>query len=262
MSITLFAGCSYTAGVGFELEKNDPKLWVNLLYNKTDYLKQTTLLNVSKGGRSNAGIFQDAVWAILNHDVKYAFVAWTNCVRYEVSVGLECYATQVYFIPGQVQVDRNVNNDLYPASYLQNINDRLTTLAHPHYEIVNLAYYVNSLTRICDMKKCKLFFINALCDWDENYFIKKQNTMPEDYTNYTKQLLSIKTRDDEEIVKLYEKMHNEYSQAGGICTDKWLNLYDSLRSNLIDTNNDNLHPGLQSNLNYFKQFSKALQSKL
>jgi hypothetical protein len=262
MYTTLFAGCSYTAGVGFAKGKNEPGLWVNLLHKKNDFLNKTKLLNVAESGRSNAGIFQDAVWAILNNNVKYAFVAWTNVIRYEISVGLECYATKAFFIPGSVQFDCKVNSGTYPASYLQNISDRLTTLAHPHYELVNLIYYINSLILLCDLKKCQLFFVNALCDWDENYFVKKHNAMPEDYTEYTKHLISITTRDDDEIFKLYEKMHDEYNQAGGIRQDKWLNLYKSLRSTLTDTNNDDLHPGLHSNSNYYQQLTKALESKL
>ena len=262
MDITLFAGCSYTAGIGFDQEKNEPGLWVNLLHSKNDFLNKTKLLNVATSGRSNAGIFQDAVWTILHNNVKYAFVAWTNVIRYEISVGLECYATKAFFIPGSVHLDCKVNSGAYPASYLQNISDRLTTLAHPHYELVNLIYYINSLISLCELKKCQLFFVNALCDWDKDYFVKKHNVLPENYTEYTKQLISITTRDDDEIFKIYEKMHNEYNQSGGIRADKWLNLYKSFRSTLIDTNNDNLHPGLQSNFNYYQQLVKALDSKL
>lgn len=262
MDTTLFAGCSYTAGNGFEQGKDEPGLWVNLLHNENVFLKKTKLLNVATGGRSNAGIFQDAVYAILNNDVKYVFVAWTNAVRYEISVGLECYATRAVFIPGTIQRDHNINCNRYSASYMQNINDRLTVLAHPHYELVNLIHYVNSLILLCNLKKCQLFFINAYCDWDKEYFTRKENIMPVEYTEYTKQLIGIDTRDDDEIFKLYKKMHDEYDTAGSIHANKWLNLYDSFRFALIDRNNDNIHPGLHSNYNYFKQISKELEYKL
>jgi hypothetical protein len=262
MDITLFAGCSFTAGTGFDQGKDQPELWVNLLHKYNDILNQTELLNVSKSGRSNAGIFHDAVHAILHNNVKYAFVAWTNVMRYEISVGLECYETRTTFSLGHKQIERNINCLSYPASYMQNINDRFTTLAHPHYEIANLVYYVNSLIKLCKLKQCQLFFVNAICDWDKDYFVKKHNVLPENYTEYTKQLISITTRNDNEIFKLYEKIHNEYKQAGGINSAEWLNLYQSFRSTQIDTNNDNLHPGLQSNFNYYQQLVKALDSKL
>ena len=263
MDISLFAGCSYTAGTGFSLNKDEPGLWVNLLHKNIKVLNKTKLLNVAKTGRSNAGIFQDAVYNILHNDnVKYVFVAWTTALRYELSIGLEWYPTRAVLAPGAIQIPHNLNSINYPASYIQNINDRLVTMAHPHYELVNLLHYVNSLVSLCKLKNCQLFFINALCEWDKNYFLKKNNVMPEDYTKYTKQLLSISTRDDEEIFLLYEKIHNEYTEAGGIQPDTWLNLYSSLRSLLTDTNNDNVHPGLQSNLNYYHYLFKALELKL
>ena len=84
---TLFAGCSYTSGGGFELEHKQPELWVNLLHKNFDQFKDTELLNVSVGGRSNAGIFQDAVSSILKYNVKYAFVSWTDMPRYELDLG-------------------------------------------------------------------------------------------------------------------------------------------------------------------------------
>jgi hypothetical protein len=263
MSTTLFAGCSMTAGTGFSLEKDEPGLWVNLLHKNNNVLSTTKLLNVAMAGRSNAGIFQDAVYNILHNDnINYAFVAWTNVIRYEVLVGLECYTTRAVLMPNIIQKGYNLNTVNYPASYIQNINDRLTLLVHPHYEIVNLLNYINILTMLCKLKNCQLFFINATCDWDNDYFTKKYNVMPEDYTNYTKELLSIATRSDEEIHTLYEKMHNEYRATGGIQENNWLNLYQSFYSTIIDNNDDNIHPGLQSNHKYYTQLSTALESKL
>lgn len=260
--ISLFAGCSFTAGTGFDQEKDQPELWVNLLHNHNDILSQTELLNVSRSGRTNAGIFHDAVHAILHNNVKYAFVAWTETVRFDLSIGLEWYETRTMFSPGHKQIARNINCLSYPASYMQNINDRFTTLAHPHYEISNLVYYVNSLVKLCELKQCQIFFINALCDWDVNYFVRKNNVMPVDFTDYTKQLISIHTRDDDEIFKLYKKIHDDYDQAGGINENKWLNLYQSFGSTRIDTNNDNIHPGIKSNYNYFVELSKNLEPTL
>jgi len=262
MDISLFAGCSYTAGSGFALEKEEPGLWVNLLHNNNGLLNQTKLLNVAAPGRSNTGIFNDAVYNILHNNIKYAFVAWTNVIRYEISVGLEWYATKAVFGQRLVHVDHNLNFGTYPASYIQNISDRFTALVHPHNEIVNLVKYVNCLVSLCKLKNCQIFFINALCDWDKGYFIKKSNVNPSYYTEYTKKLISIDTRDDKEIFTLYNKIHNEYNEFGGIYSDQWLNLYDSMLDNQIDTNDDNVHPGLQSNYNYYKQLSKALESKL
>ena len=70
MDITLFAGCSYTAGAGFKLEKNDPGLWVNLLYKNVKVLQNTKLVNCGVSGASNDQIFIDAAECILKYHTK------------------------------------------------------------------------------------------------------------------------------------------------------------------------------------------------
>lgn len=261
MSKVLFAGCSYVAGNGFELHKNDPGLWVNLLHQNTQ-LKNFELINASRGGRSNAGIFQDAVWHLAKGDIEIAFVCWTCMPRYELDLGLETYDTRSVFIPNSPQRDHNLNTISYSKKYLDNIRDRFTSLAHVHREIVNLVYYVNSLVNLAKLANAKIFFVNSRCQWDNNYFQKLENVLPDQYTEFTKKNLNVDTRCDEEIFEIYNKMHREYAEAGGIQESHWLNLYNSLRSQIIDTNNDNTHPGYQSNQLYYKQFSQALTQKL
>jgi hypothetical protein len=113
MSYTLFTGCSYTHGDGFDLYTNQPELWVNLLHKNNPYLEKTQLLNVAIGGRSNAGIFQDTVWNLVNKDCKYAFVEWTSVPRYEFSTGLEFYSTRAMFSPNCKQLDHRLNDVTY-----------------------------------------------------------------------------------------------------------------------------------------------------
>ena len=261
MKHTLFAGCSHTAGDGLPNGCNNPGLWVNLLHSKTD-LNQANLLNVSKGGRSNAGIFLDSMYNLLVHDCKYAFVAWTSMPRYELELGLETYATKQCFIPNGTTREHRLNDCVYSAEYLDSIRDRFTSLAHLHYEILNLVYYVNCLIAAAKLKQTKIFFINALCPWDNNYFNCLINVLPESYTPFTKELINIHNRDDNEIYKIYKKIHNEYAECGGINQDHWLNLYESTKTLQVDKSDDLLHPGLQSNQIYFEKFSQAITHKL
>ena len=263
MSISLFAGCSYTAGIGFDLLKSEPNLWVNLLHANNNLLKNTTLLNISVGGRSNAGIFQDVIDALLTHnDIQYVFVNWTSMPRYEMSVGLELYPTRQVFIPGTKLINHNLNDKTYTVKYLTKINDRFTSLANEHYEIINLVHYTNLIVKLCEIKNCQVFFINSLCPWDDKYFTKINNVLHIYYTTFTKDLLPVNSRDDEEIFKLYNMVHNDYDTVGGIHEDLWLNLYTSMRSMLVDTNNDGMHPGPTSNHIYYRHFSKSLESVL
>jgi hypothetical protein len=256
MKHVLFAGCSYVSGVGWPLEQQDPNLWVNLLHQNTR-LKEYNLLNPSTGGRANSGVFQDAVYYLTHYPVEYAVVSWTSMPRYELHLGVESYTTKAFFIPGLQQTARRVHQMDYSQSYLQNINDRFTSLANLHYEILNLIYYVNALVKLADHTGTRIFFVNALCPWDQNYFQRLESVLPNQYTEFTKKLLDVDTRDDQQVFDIYKKIHDEYYQAGGIQSQLWLNLYESLRSNKIDTNDDNRHPGIKSNQLYYEKFSQT-----
>lgn len=261
MKKVLFAGCSYVSGNGFELSKEDPNLWVNLLHQHTQ-LKNFELVNAGRGGRSNAGIFQDAVWHISQGNIDIAVICWTSMPRYEMSLGLETYDTRAVFMPNATLLGHNLNDVNYSQSYLEGIRDRFTSLVHAHEEILNLVYYVNSLVNLIQITGTKVFFVNSLCPWDLNYFTKLEHVLPEDYTNFTKTLINMETREDQEIFQLYDKIHGEYQHAGGIQESHWLNLYQSLKSLQIDTNTDNVHPGINSNQQYYNLLNQPLISKL
>ena len=260
MSHTVFAGCSYTAGSGFELEKTEPALWVNQLHDK--FFSHTNKLNISQAGRSNAGIFQDTIRALVDYSVDYAIVEWTSTPRYELELGFELYTTRQVFIPRTQCRPINTHSINYSSDYLSEIRDRFTTLAHDCYEILNLVEYVNTILKVSKLTNTQVFFVNGLCSWDHNFFVKKTDCLPDQYTKYTQKLLNSNTRDDDEVFQLYHKMHDNFDSAGNINQEHWLNLYDSMRNQRIDVNQDKLHPGIQSNNLYVEQFSKRLEQLL
>lgn len=257
---TLFSGCSYTAGSGFALEKNEPDLWVNQLHQQ--FFSDTTKLNVSIGARSNAGVFQDTITALVNHSVKYAVVEWTTMPRYELELGFELYSTKQAFIPGSPCRDHKLNQIQYTSKYLNSIRDRFTMLAHDCYEIFNVIKYTNTITKLANQTGTRVFFVNGLCPWDQDFFDKKINALPDQYTTYTQKLLNVSDRDDSEVFQLYNKLHKEFDDCGGVDKSTWLNLYSSMRNNRIDVNEDNIHPGIKSNQLYFESFSNSLSNML
>jgi hypothetical protein len=259
MTYTLFSGCSYTAGTGFELEKDEPGLWVNQLHNR--FFADTTLLNVSKGGRSNAGIFQDTVKALTSYPVDFAVVQWTSMPRYELDLGFELYSTRQCFIPNNPCFDHNLNDIKYTSSYLGSIRDRFTSLVHDCYEILNLVEYVNSIVKLASLTKTKLVFVNGLCPWDSKFFNQLDLVKPSNYTPYTQKILNTDNRDDKESFELYNKMHEEFKTAGGIQESFWINLNNSMLTTMRDVNNDNLHPGVDSNNYYFNLFSEEISKR-
>lgn len=259
MKQVLFAGCSYTAASGFELGKDDPRAWVNLVH-KNSWLAKYELNNVASGGRSNAGIFQDAVLHMSKGDTAVAFVAWTSVPRYAMHLGLETYDTSAIFVPNCELRDHNLHDIKYSKRYLHSIRDRFTSLAHPHYEILQLLDYVNALVNLARLAEIQLYFINALCPWDDGYFDRLSDVLPESYTEFTKQIIKTKTRDDAEVFEIYNNIHTQYEQAGGIQPRHWINLYGSFRQQLVDFNSDGRHPGTESNQLYYRQITQVLNA--
>lgn len=262
MSTTIFTGCSYTSGIGFDGEQNDPKLWTNIFHENNRYLRNTVCVNLGARGAANEHIFNVSINALLDHKPAYAFVEWTDYPRYTVLLGLETYNSTQTFTPNNRLYDHQLHTINYSAQYLEKVRNRFLALHHPHQGIYNIVKYINTLINIAKITDTKIFFINGLCEWDKDYFTCLENVLPNMYTPYTQKILDVVTRNDQEISKLYNNIHLEYQQAGGIHENHWLNLYSSMQSMQIDTNDDNLHPGEQSNKNYAILFEQTLIEKL
>ena len=269
MSKIIFSGCSITSGVGLNKDiiesddKDNPNLWVNLCHKNIPEFRDLTLLNVSKGGSSNQKIFNTVVETLSqNDDIEYIVCAWTSVPRYNFNIGFELYDTEEVFHPNRQQVrDHNLNQGIFTDSYLKNIATRFLTLHDLHYEIVHLLKFINIITNLTRHKGTKIINVNAICPWDDQFFkILPDNCKPVDYTEFTKNLLKVHNRDDDEILKLYYKQHEQYNSYGGIREHTWVNLYNSFLDERIDTNYDEVHPGIESNRLYFQLVQRYMQT--
>ena len=258
MSKTLFTGCSYTAGYGWELERHDPNLWTNILHKNNSFLKNTEQVNLGIPGASNLEIFTETARALVEHQPMYALVEWTSYPRYNVLLSVETYNSHQRFTANTVFFDQKFNDVTYTKKYLGNIRDRFFSLHNPHLDIVNIVKYTNILINLSKLTNTKIFFINGMCHWDNGYFNVLQNVLPNQYTPYTQSILNCDNRDDSEIFKLYDKIHQEYFIEGGIQSQHWLNLYSSMRSKMVDVNPDGVHPGKLSNINFFDLVNQQL----
>ena len=277
MSKVVFTGCSFTAGNGWvymvdpdeshKLEyKDHPNLWANLCVTQIDQLKNLEIVNLGKGGASNSEIFANTVRAIGTFDtgIDTLFCQWTSMPRYNFDIGLELWPTRES-LQRAVRFKHDVNlnrGDTWSRKYLDDILDRFLVLHHLHGEIVKVVEYSSILQKLSKRLNIKLYFVNGICPWDQNYFVKLSGVLPEEYTLFTKkEILNVESRDDKDIFKLYDIMHNDYAQAGGIDPSSWVNLYDSMKQNILDTNYDNRHPGIKSNQLYFQQIKKFLETQ-
>jgi hypothetical protein len=277
MKKVIFAGCSFTAGNGWDCSvdpeksmpiecKDDPKLWVNLCHNQILKLKELKLVNAGIGGASNTEIFQATVKELSgsHEDIDTIFCQWTSMPRYRFDIGFELYPTNesIRYVRKSSPDVRLSNGTRWSRGYLIDLYNRLLVLHHLHPEIVKVVEYSNILKRLCKKFDIKLYFINGICPWDQNYFVRLHNVLPEAYTPFTKdQILEIKFKNDDDIFKLYEILHNDYDKSGRIDPADWINLYGSMEENKIDTNHDNYHPGIKSNQLYFEQVKNFLENQ-
>ena len=275
----VFVGCSFTAGNGWDETvashitgnvecKNSSNLWVNLCATQISSLNTLDVINAGQGGASNTIVFENAVDKISTHanNIDTMFCQWTVMPRYSFSVGLELWSTHEGIAhSARSKEDVNLSDGTrYPREYLDNLLDQLLALHHLHGEILKVVRYTNILKKLADTYNIKIYFINGLCPWDKDYFIKMlgPDITPENFTTFTKTtILDIKNRDDSDIFKLYNKIHNDYNHEGGIDPTNWINLYDSMGNNKIDTNLDKRHPGIKSNQLYFQQIKNFLETR-
>jgi hypothetical protein len=253
----LITGCSFTRGHGLEHGIKDRKLWVNRLFPEEIY----TVTNVAKTGANNDWIFLETVSQMLTGDYDIVVVAWTAIPRFNFHVGLELYSVETLLQTGP---DINlVNGCVITGKWLKAIGDNLRFIHNDHWDLLNMVKYVNTLLKIQKTNQGKIFFINALGPWSDQYFKQKCPTVPNDLDTYTQKLLQVDQRDDQEIFDLYQMIHTQYQTYGGIQEQSWLNLYESLDHLKIDTiSKTDLHPGYHSQDRYVERLAPILSRKL
>lgn len=276
MKKVIFTGCSFTAGNGWvnapveqsrQIEcKDHPNLWTNLCHTEIAQLRNFKLLNLGVGGANNTEIFENTVKAIgtFSSDIDTIFCQWTSMPRYTFPIGLELWSTTEGIQRGaRSKSDVNLSDGTkWTREHLDDLLDRLNMLHHLHGEILKVVKYTNILKKISVISNIKIYFLNGLCPWDNNYFVRLNNFFPKDLTPFTKKnILSIDSRSDIDIFKLYKTLHDEYDREGGINTNSWINLYSSMLTNILDTNYDNQHPGVKSNQLYFQQVKSFLEAQ-
>jgi hypothetical protein len=251
MTSVLISGCSFVQGCGLENEHKNPGHFSNILATNL-FGTNHTIENIGVVGHSNERIFLDSALALIKKKYNYVFVCWTSLHRYVFWSGLETYETKRSFTPNNIfsdiQIDVNNNDISWSSKKLAELCADFLLLNHDHYYIRDIITYVNVLITIAEEKNTKIFFINNVLPWDQNYFVHHKDTiLPSMLTDYTNELLNSNNRDDPQINELYHLIHSHYADNGGINQSYWLNLYQSFFNSIIDFGNDHIHPGLKSN---------------
>lgn len=262
MSKIVFTGASTSRGTGWDLPTEKDFMWVHLVHKNC--FSDLDLINASIRGAPNNIIFSQTIKQISsNTDIAYLICSWIGLIRYIINPGFELYPTTVSIEPcGLPFEDVNLNTVNISKEYIENIQNRFLALHHFHYEICKFLEYIQIINALCKKLNIKVYHVNDNCPWDKNYFTRLTNVTPNQYTEFTKtEILNVDNRSDNEIFKLYKKMHDEYDHAGGIQSESWINLYDSWTTNKIDVNHDGRHPGKQSNFNYYTTVKNFLETQ-
>jgi len=250
----LVCGCSLANGHGLTGGKNDSRLWVNQVATKLDY----TVTNIAKSGRNNDWIFIETALELTKHKYSVVLVAWSATPRLNIDLGLELYSTTSK-LDGVTTPDINTNTITYTKKWQKQVGDKLLQAYNYHWDLLKLIKYVNILHSINE----NVYFVNTHSPWTDNFFTKQDIQLPSDLDQFTQDLLSVETRDDTEIIELYNMIHKQYNDAGGIKQHLWLNLYNSLFKNKVDNvSSTDPHPGYLSQDNYTKMLYTKLKEIL
>jgi hypothetical protein len=270
----VFAGCSYTAGNGlydssngvYPPAKTHPNLWVNLCHNNIKRIANNELLNIGQTGASNTEIFENVVSVLAQYQnqIDTIFCQWTAMPRYNFKVNLELWDAIEAIDSGSFRLYdvKLPDGTIWTRKYINDLLDRLKVMHHLHWEILKVVKYTNTICNLASAMGIKnVFYINGICPWDRNYFKQLHNVTPNTYTEFTKTtILNIDNRNDSDIHKLYQQIHMQYKQAGGINESQWINLYDSFFNQITDTNFDHVHPGTNSNQLFYQTITNRLHN--
>lgn len=253
----LIVGCSFANGSGLPGEHSNPRIWPNQLGEKFNI---DEIKNAASTGANNYWIFSETISQLLKDSYDLVLVEWSAIPRYKLKVGLELYSTDS-------MLNQSVNlvgGETISAESLATVKKLLHKIHNDHWDILELVKYINALIEIqITSRQQKLFFINGLGPWSDQYFVKKQIELPSDLDQYTHTLLQADRRDDQEVFQLYNMIHDDYVAHGGIHGNRWLNLYSSMNSTKIDTvSTTDQHPGYLSQDIFAEYFYQTINKKL
>jgi hypothetical protein len=223
----LACGCSFTKGHGLKYENNDPCLWINQLLDRLG----GDLNNISNHGYNNRTIFLETLHELSYNNYDLVVVAWSVLPRWNLNLGFELYSTFSHL----AQYPVNTNQKNFSVAWQKELKNKLLEGHNDHWHLLEMIKYVNILVNLQkNLKKQKIVFVNTFGPWTDNFFTKKNISLPNELTEYEQDLLNVETRDDSEIFALYNLMHKQYLDAGGVQEQQWLNLYNSFKKLQVD----------------------------
>lgn len=250
----LVCGNCFINGTGLVHGSDDPRLWINQLADTLGY----NLTNIAQTGRNNDWIFLETSLELAKNQNYYdlVIVSWGSNPNLNADLGLELWSTFTNFL-GSYEI--GTHEKTFNIEWQLSTKATLLEGYNFHWDFLKLVKYVNVLKK----QHNDIYFVNTYGPWPDNFFTKQDFEAPSDLDDFTKQLLLVDNRDDEEIFDLYNLIHQQYSDAGGINEGLWLNLYNNLKRNKLDrVSETDGHPGYLSQDRYAEMLLPSLKEKL
>lgn len=246
-----FIGCSITRGEGLSDEESDKNNYANIVGNHFN----ATVTNLSKSGNSNYNIFIEGLNQLLYNRPDVLFLQWSGLQRHWIYPNLDI---EFPMVPGGPISDINYLKTVFSEKFLKKFTEQFALLNHEYHNILALLNYCKILETIAG-NQTRLVFINGLLPWTNEIQNKESlNNVYLNFSEYTKELLSVDMLPDEDITVFFNKIYDALTQ---IDKNKWPNMFNSLVDLLVDLGNDNSHPGPKSHGLYADMIINYLEGK-
>ena len=231
-----FLGCSFTLGEGFSQSERELYIYDRLVA-KTFGWKHT---NLGTGGASNYKIFMAACNALRSKKFNVVFVQWSALNRIWFYPGPDTY----FFVNGP-DIDYKYRYIHLTANERCTLRKHIQILNHDYQNIIELIDYCAIINTLASSLDIDIVFINGLVPWQNDLAtdIPVDLDLSKHLSSYTKEILDFDHRDDNEILQFFKNLRSKFAELD---QSKWINLFDSMLDNTIDTGPEGHHPGKNS----------------
>jgi len=232
-----FNGCSFTFGEGFCDSDRLKYTYPYVVGAQTN----TKIKNIAIKGSSNYLTFMRSASAIQSNTYDVVFTQWTM-------------PTRLWLFPGpDTQFFTNDHSDTaytYREIYLsarkkRNLIDTLLMLNGEFQNLIELVDYCQILDSLASTNNTRSYYINGLLRWTKDLFTSNNyEDMSHSFSAYTKNLLDFDNRNDDELEHFHYILSSKLKTLN---SNKWVNMFNSIKTNMVDTTPENHHPGVKTN---------------
>lgn len=232
-----FNGCSFTEGLGFEPNQRDNYIYDRLVCNYFNWQRE----NIAVEGSSNQTIFLRSAESIMSGEHDIVFTQWSALNRQWFYPGPDCeYSVNnldqhLEFSYRDIHLDKKFN---------RRFKETIRLFNDDYYKIIELIKLANILVELGKTTNTLVVHINGLLHWTNDLVCPLDtNNLTNCLSTYTKNILDFENRSDEEILKFFLHLQQEFAKLN---QSAWVNLFDGFQQNTQDKGIQGHHPGIKS----------------